>query len=80
MKAYPNNYRHYDYGRWEAKKNQPYDYARHGFFKHIMSHKIIESENETLQYLLKYLENSFIMVMKFVERLQHFKDYAYTNR
>ena len=80
MKTYPNGHRFYNYQNWEQKKNQPYDYERYGFFNKIMSHVVVQSKNETFQHLLKYLENSFIVLMKFTQRMQHFKDYAYTNR
>lgn len=80
MEVHTNNYRFYNYKKWEHKKNAPYDYERNGLLKHLMSHTIIESKNSFLQYLLNYIEKSLVILMKFVERMQHFKDYAYTNR
>lgn len=78
MKTHNNGHRYYNYCKWEKRMNQPYDYARNGLLKHLMSHDIIESKNSTLQYLLKYIENTFTIVMKSIERFQHFKDYTYT--
>jgi len=80
MEIRKNGTRFYDYIKWENKKHQPYDYERYGLLKHLMSHKIIESKNTTLQYLLSVIEESLIMVMRMVDRLKHFKDYAWTNR
>jgi hypothetical protein len=80
MKVYPNNQKRYDYIKWESKKNQPYDYQRNGFLQHVMSHRIVETQNEALKHLLNYIEKTFIMLMKFTQRMQNFKNYAYTNR
>lgn len=80
METHTNGYRYKDYDKWEFKKHKPYNYQKNGLLKHIMSHTIVESKNSSLQYLLKYIENSLFIVMKFTERLQHFKDYAYVNR
>lgn len=80
MKTYPNNTRYNCNSAWETRLNQPYDYEKNGLLKHLMSHVIIESKNKTLQYLLKYIEGSFIFLMKYIKRLQHFKDPAYSNR
>lgn len=77
METHNNGHRYYNYCKWEDKKNQPYDYARNGLLKHLMSTTIIESKNSTLQYLLKYIENTFIIMMKNIERFKHFKDYAF---
>ena len=80
METHTNGYRFINYEVWSNKKNQPYDYEKNGILKHIMSHSIVESKNQFLQYLLQYIEKSLIICMKFVERMQHFKDPAYTNR
>lgn len=81
MEIYKNGYRYYNYVAWDQQvKGQPYDYERKGLLKHLLSHKIIESKNTTLQYFLKFLENTLVMLMKLVERLKNFKNYAYTNR
>lgn len=77
METHNNGYKYNQYYKWENKCVQPYDYERNGLLKHLMSHDIVESKNSALQYLLSYIENSFIIVMKNIERLQHFKDYAY---
>lgn len=81
MEVYKNGHRYYNYNRWEQRGTiKPYDYERYGLLKHLLSHKIIESKNQTLQYFLQFLENTLVMLMKLVERLKNFKNYAYTNR
>lgn len=81
MEVYKNGYRYYNYSTWDQKGSvQPYDYERNGLLKHLLSHKIVESKNITLQYFLKFLENTLVMLMKLTERLKNFKNYAYTNR
>ncbi len=80
METHNNGYRFYNYSKWNVIKNAPYDYERNGLLKHLMSHTIVESKNKALQALLSFIENSLIILMKYIERLQHFKDYAYKNR
>jgi hypothetical protein len=71
-------YKHFDL--YEKKLHQPYDYQKYGLINRIISHKIVNSKNEVLQRILMYYEQSFIFVMKFVDRLKHFKNYNWVNR
>lgn len=80
MEILENGTRFYDYVQWESTKNQAYDYKRYGLLRHLLSHKILESKNTALQALLKYIETTFVMVMKFINRMKNFKNYAYSNR
>lgn len=80
METHTNGQHYYNYCKWEHKKHQPYDYERNGLLNKLLSHKIVESENQALQYLLNYIEKSFVILMKFTERMQNFKNYAYRNR
>lgn len=83
-----NGTRFRNYVAWEAKKGAPYDYERNGLLRHLMSHKIIlaavDSDGEwrptPLGTILKYVENNLIMIMKYVDRMKNFKNYAYKNR
>ena len=72
--------RYKDYCLWEDRKYSPYDYKRHGLLKHIMSGRIVNSENQILQSVLKYYEYSLIFVMKYIDRLKNFKNYHWKNR
>ena len=80
MEAHTNGQHYYNYCKWERKKHSPYDYERNGLLNKLLSHKIVESENHALQYLLNYIEKSFVILMKYTERMQNFKHYAYSNR
>ena len=77
METHSNGYRYYNYNEWGNKKYLPYDYEKNGLLRHLLSHVIIESKNETLQFLLDFIEKSFIITMKQVDRLKNFKNYAY---
>ena len=80
MEYRDNNTRYLNYGSWEKKKNEPYDYKRKGLLQHILSHKIVQSENEFLQKILKYYETSIIFVLNYIDRLKNFKNYHWKNR
>ena len=80
MQYRENGTRYSDYSLWESKKYEAYDYGRNGLLKHIISHKIVESKNPILQSLLVYYEKSLIFVLKYIDRLRHFKNYHAKNR
>ena len=73
-----NRYKHYQH--WENVKNAPYDYERYGLLNKIMSNRIYNTTNEALQVILSYYERSLIFVMKYVDRLKHFKNPYWKNR
>lgn len=80
MEKRPNGYRFYNYINWENKKNSSYDYARHGLLKQIMSSPIVNSNNEILKIILKYVESSLIFLMKYTDILKNFKNPHWRNR
>lgn len=80
MQYRENGTRYKDYCLWDDRKRAPYDYARHGLLKHIMSNKIVSSQNPILQFVLSYYEKSIIFLLKYVDRLKHFKNYHWKNR
>ena len=61
-------------------KNQEYDYKNKGLIQYIMSSKIVNSENHILRTILSYFEQSIIFLLKYVDRLKHFKNYHWKNR
>ena len=73
-----NRYKHYQH--WEHVKNAPYDYERYGLLNKIMSNRIYNTTNEALKVILSYYERSLIFVMKYVDRLKHFKNPYWKNR
>jgi hypothetical protein len=80
MEYRDNGYRFKRYGLWESKKQDPYDYENNGLLQYILSNRIINSENEILQKVLKYYEYNIIFVLKYIDRLKHFKNYHWKNR
>lgn len=75
-----NGSRYKDYCEWESTHQTPYNYERLGLLRHLISHKITETPNHVLQKLLLYVEESFVFLMKYVDRLKHFKNYHWKNR
>ena len=73
-----NRYKHYQH--WANVKNAPYDYERYGLLNKIMSNRIYNTTNEALKVILSYYERSLIFVMKYVDRLKHFKNPYWKNR
>lgn len=75
-----NGYRYRDYYKWELTKQSPYNYERNGLLKHIMSRNITNSKNSVLFIIKSYFEQSIIFLLKYVDRLKHFKNYHWKNR
>ena len=80
MEARSNGTRFIEYRQWENTKNTPYDYAKDGLLKHIMSPAIVNTTNSILRYLLDYIESSLMFVMKYTDILKHFKNPHWKNR
>ena len=80
MQYKENGTRYKDYCLWENRKNNPYDYERHGLLQHMMSNKIVNSQNSILQFILMYYEKSIIFILKYIDRLKNFKNYHWKNR
>lgn len=80
MRCYDNGTRFKSYCEWGSTNNTPYNYERYGLLKYLLSSKIINTNNETLRYILKYYEQSIIFLLKYIDRLKHFKNYHWKNR
>lgn len=68
------------YGLWESKKNELYNYERDGLLSKIISNKIIGTTSKPLQIVLNYYEWSLIFLLKYIDKLKHFKNPHYSNR
>ncbi len=80
MKVYENGYRYKNYDEFEKKLHQPYDYQKNGLIKHLISHKIVESKNKILQYIIMFIDRSFVYLLKYTDELKYFKNYLWKNR
>ena len=80
MEYRENGSRYNRYYLWDNIKNQEYDYKNKGLIQYIMSSKIANSENHILRTILSYFEQSIIFLLKYVDRLKHFKNYHWKNR
>ena len=80
MEVRNNGTRFIEYRQWENTKNTPYDYAKDGLLKHIMSPAIVNTTNSILRYLLDYIESSLMFVMKYTDILKNFKNPHWKNR
>jgi Zn/Cd-binding protein ZinT len=72
--------RYKNYCEWESVERGVYNYEKYGLLQHILSHKIVETKNETTQTILKYFEKTLVFLMKYVDRLKNFKNYHWKNR
>lgn len=80
MQYNENGTRFKNYKLWENKKYSPYDYERFGLNQHILSRKLVTTDNSILKTILSYYERSIIFVLKYVDRLKNFKNYHWKNR
>lgn len=80
MDIKPNGTRYYEYKQWDVEKYAPYDYERHGLIKHLLSPSITNTNNVTTRIILTFYEKSLVFLMKYVDRLKHFKDISWKNR
>ena len=80
MEYRDNGYRFRNYCEWESTKQTPYNYERNGLLQHILSRNIVLTENKVLKVILSYYEQSIIFLLKYVDRLKHFKNYHWKIR
>lgn len=80
MEIHENGYRFNEYYKWEDVKNQPYNYARDGLIKKLLSSHIVNTKNKILKYILSYFEYSLIYMMKTADILKNFKNFNWKNR
>lgn len=80
MELRGNGTRFVNYYKWEAVSQKPYDYAREGLLKRIMSPSIVNTTNPMLKILLEFVESSLVFVMKYVDILKNFKNIHWNNR
>lgn len=74
-----NGHRFFNNYKWEDLKNQPYDYAKHGLIKHLLSNKLLNTKNPILKYILTVYETSIIYMLKSVDILKNFHNYNWKN-
>ena len=75
-----NGDRYKNYYKWEDVKNPAYNYEREGLLKHIMSKRIVETDNYVLRLMLDYYERSLVFLMRYVDELRNFKNIHWKNR
>lgn len=75
MEIRENGHRFENNYKWEDLKNQPYNYAREGLVKHLLSHKITDSTNPIIKYILKYYETCIIYFFKSADYLKNFHNF-----
>lgn len=80
MEVRKNGMRFNNYDKWENVKHKPYNYAKNGLLKYIMSPAIVNTNNYTLCILLQYVESSLFFIMKYVDILKNFKNIHWNNR
>ena len=79
MEIKENGHRFVNNYKWEELKNQPYAYAQEGLIKHLLSHKIVESKNPLLKFVLDYYESSLVYFLKAADSLKNFHNFNWKN-
>ena len=80
MEIRENGHRYYNVDSWETLLNQPYDYAKKGLIKKLLSNRIVNTTNPITSLVLQYYEKSIIFLMKYVDILRNFKNFNWQNR
>ena len=80
MKVQDNGTYTGNYYIWERKLHQPYDYEHNGLVNRILSHKIYNTTNPFLKYIVEVYERSLIYCMKYADILANFINYNWRNR
>ena len=80
MEIRANGTRFNNYYKWETVKHTPYDYAKNGLLKYIMSPAIVNTNNPILITVLQFVESSLMFVMKYIDILKNFKNIHWKNR
>lgn len=75
-----NGYRYTNYGLYESQLHRPYDYAREGLLKHIISRRIMSAKNPILKYMLQVMEQALIFMLKSTDMVQNVFNYNWKNR
>ena len=75
-----NGDRFKNYYKWEKSVQTPYKYDRDGLCKHILSRRVAETENPFLRVILVHYENSISFVLRYIDKLKHFKNFYWSNR
>ena len=75
-----NGTRYINYCEWESRKQTLYNYKKNGLLKRILSHVILDSNNEALNIILKFYEGSIIFLLSYVDELKYFKNPHWKNR
>lgn len=75
-----NGSRYNSYKKFEHSLHQPYDYRSKGILNKILSHKIYNTTNPILKYVLSIYEQSIIYVFNYIDILENFFNYNRYNR
>lgn len=80
MKTASNGVRYKNNRLWETRLHAPYDYVNDGLLRHMMSPRIVNSQNPVLQYIIKNVEASLVFAMQYIDILQNCFNYNWKNR
>lgn len=65
---------------WDKRLHKPYDYMKEGLCSKIMSHKLWNTKNPFLRYILRFVESSMTLCLSTVNIVKNFFNYNYYNR
>lgn len=80
MEIRENGVRYKKFKKWGVPPDTIYDYASEGVVPHLFSNKIVKNQNNVLQILLRFFDNSIIFLLQYVDELKYFKDFHSKNR
>ena len=71
----------YEYTEYYDKAlNLPYDYERRGLLQHMMSQRIVNTENPITRFIYNVFEKELVFLLKYTDILANFKNPYYRNR
>ena len=79
MEIRENGHRFTNNYKWEDLKHQPYQYAQKGLIKHLLSHKITETKNPVLRFVLDFYEYCIVYFFKSADILKNFHNFNWKN-
>lgn len=80
MEILKNGHR-YDYTEnYDRTLNTPYDYERNGLLRHIVSQRIVKTENPITKFICNVFEKEMVFLLRYADTLANFRNPFFRNR
>jgi hypothetical protein len=80
MTVYPNGKRYQYTKLYDEELNSPYNYSDDGLLRHMMSPRIVDSNNPITRFIVCVFEKEIVMLLKLTDILANFKNPYFKNR